>query len=289
MNDSSLPSNQSTGAQNLPIVRVQIPDVADPSSRHDFESTEELVEQNSNRIESLQQAIDAPVPPSSQTASAADHTNIRLASPADLQHLKYKAVDLAPKKVDHLIDSILQKFPLSHPVTIVFVSCKTDRETDKVSADVAQRLTERRVGKVLLVDSNPNSKSLTSNLGLSESAGIGNVVCDDQPWQNLLQAGATSGLDFLPYGNVNTAKTLRSRTAEFLEGTKEVYQFICVSVGLNESPIAKSFCNAADGIYLLIDLNQISHTEAKAAADKFKLNNQPLVGCIALDAEQETK
>ena len=99
----------------------------------------------------------------------------------------------------------------------------------------------------------------------------------------------TNELDFLPYGNVKTAKILRSRTAEFLEHAKEIYQFICVSVGLNECPIAKSFCNAADGIYLLIDLNQTTHTEAKVVADKFKLNNQPLVGCIALGGTQESK
>ena len=104
-----------------------------------------------------------------------------------------------------------------------------------------------------------------------------------------MQSEAVDGLDFLPYGNINTAKTLRSRTAEFLEHTKKVYQFTCVSIGLNESPIAQSFSNAADGIYLLVDLNQTSHNEAKVVADKFKQNDQPLIGCIALDHTQEAQ
>ena len=255
--------------RNSPIVRVQIPDVATSSSRQGFTTSEKIIQQNTSRIASLQQAIGQP-------------------SNSDLESTKYASIDLAPTKVDGLVNSVLQKFPLNNPVTIAFASCKTDGETDKITADVASRLADRQVGKILLVDANPNSQTLSESFSLNESAGIGNVVCDDASWQSLVQPGATSGLDFLPYGTANTAKTLRHRTAEFLKQTKEVYQFICVSVGLNESAIAKSISDAADGIYLLVDLNRTSHLEAKAAADKFKVNNQPLIGCIALDATQES-
>ena len=188
-----------------------------------------------------------------------------------------------------MIESILKTFPLDRPATIVFVACKNSIETDNVTLDVAQRLTERSVGKVLLVDSNSMTQGLSSELGLGESEGIGNVVCDREPWTSLLQAGTTEGLDFLPYGTVNTTKMVRSRAADFLEHAREDYQFICVSVGLNEGTISKSFCSAADGIYLVLDLNQVNHAEAKAAADKLQAKKQPLIGCIALDAEQESK
>ena len=271
------------------IVRVRIPDIATSNSSQTFVPSEKIIHQNTSRIDSLQQAIAEPIPASSATGAVVGYSTLTTPSASDLESLRHKPIDLAPKQVDGLVGSILKKFPIGNPVTLTFVGCKADGETDKVTADVAHRLADRRIGKVLLVDSNPNSQSLTSNLNLNESGGLGNVVCDEQPWQDLVETELASGLDFLPYGNVNTAKILRSRTAEFLQHTKEFYQFVCVSVGLNQSPIGKSFCNAADGIYLLIDLNQTSHVEAKAVADKFKINNQPLIGCIALDGKKESK
>ena len=288
MNDSPLQPNQSN-TNYTPVVRVEIPDVSPPGTASDIDSAPNLVNKSTERIDSLQAAINASPVPDQPIFSATEHTNVLPASDFDLQNQNHQTSEATPGKIDRLIDSILQKFPLSQPVTIVFVASKTDAETDPVAADVAERLAERRVGKVLLVDSNANSKTLSNNLSLGETAGLGNIICDDQPWENLLQESPTAGLDFLPFGNVNTAKTRRSQTANFVNITKQVYQFVCVSVGLNQSPIAKSFCNAADGIYLLIDLNQVNHTEAKAAADHFKLNHQPLVGCIALDPEQESK
>ena len=286
MNDSFTTQNQSASMLNSPILRVRIPDIATSSSRREFVAPENLTQQSMTRIEPLQQTI---AEPNSSVGGQIGYASLAIPSASKLESRKHKVVDLAPKKVDGLIDSILQKFPIDNPVAITFVGCKTDSETDKIASDVAHRLADRRVGKVLLIDSNSSSRSLSSNLSLNESAGIGNVVCDEQSWKHLVHTEPTSELDFLPFGNANTAKILRSRTAQFLQQTKTVYQFICVSVGLNESPIAKSFCNAADGIYLVADLTQTSHAEAKAVVDKFKLNNQPLIGCIALDGTQESK
>ena len=254
---------------NSDITRIRIPNFSSPDSGVQGNPIEQLVEANTNRIEIVQQAI-------ADTDSASQPTGQRLESSPP-----------KPNKIDGLIDSILAKFPLSHPITLSFVGCKTDTETDAVAADVAQRLAERRVGKVLLVDANPNSQSLSNNLGLAGIDGLGNVICDDQPWKSLLQAGPTDGIDVLPFGNVNTAKTLRSKTQNFLADAKPEYQFICVSAGLNDRPISKSFSNVADGIYLIVDLVNLSHPEAKAAADQILLKNLPLVGCIALDAEQD--
>ena len=262
---------------NSDISRVKIPDfnsveVPLPAEK---DAAAKLVDQNVDRIDAIQQAIGV-------TANDSDASALPAAAGARSTYSKLA-------KVDGLIDSILTQFPLSHPVTLVFVGCKTDAETDAVTADVAQRLTERRVGKVLLVDSNPNSQTLSKELNLAKSEGIGDVICGDKPWKSLLQTGQVTGLDFLPYGSVSTAKTLRSSTQNFLTDAKTEYQFICASVGRNDSPLAKSFCTAADGIYLLVDLVQLTHLEAKTAADQFLLNNLPLVGCIALDAEQDQK
>ena len=287
MNESYTTQNQSTAMLNSPIVRVRIPDIVTASSRRKFVTSENQAQQDVTRIDSQQQAITEPISSLAPSGEKIGYASLAKPLTSELECLEHKATDLAPKKIDGLIDSILQKFPIDNPVTITFVGCKTDGETDKIASDVAHRLADRRVGKVLLIDSNPNSRSLSSSVSLNESAGIGNVVCDEQDWKQLVHTEPASELDFLPFGNVNTAKILRSRTARFLQQTTTVYQFVCVSAGLNGSPIAKSFCNAADGIYLVTDLTQTSHAEAKAVVDKFKLNNQPLIGCIALDGTQE--
>ena len=258
---------------NSDITRISIPNFGSPVLPNQDNPAAKIVDENTNRIDGIQQAIGDAENGSTPAAAAT-------AAASTLQSASSK-----PSKLDGLIDSILAKFPLNQPVTLSFIGCKTDAETDKVTADVARRLAERRVGKVLLVDASPNSQMLSSELGLGNSEGIGNVLCDDQPWESLLQSGYTDGLDFLPYGNINTAKTLRSNTQKFLVDAKLSYQFICVSAGLNEKPLSKSFCNAADGIYLLVDLVQLTHLEAKAAADQLMSKNLPLVGCIALDAE----
>lgn len=273
MNDTPLPSDTHSAS---PIIRISIPEITTPDPRNRATATGQLFEETNQRVKMLQQAVTESSGSVANPSPTADQLHVATGDPGS-------------KKIERLIDSILQKFPLGESVAIVFTGCKTDAETDKVTADVARHLAERRVGKVLLVDANPNSQQLSSQLCLENSAGLGNVVCDDQPWQQVLQAGSVSGLDFLPYGNVSTSKTMRSQTSNFLENAKPYYQFICVSTGRNDTPLSQSFTNAADGIYLLLDLTQVSQTEAKVAADKLKLNNQTLVGCIVLDTEQELK
>ena len=284
MPESQHPPNQFSVQQNNNITRVTIPNFVSPDANQPTRAAEDLVSDNTDRIDAVQQAIGISID-GNPSADNSNEANLGVAStPSERTD---KSARSTPSKIDGLIDSILAKFPLSHPVTLVFVGSSADTETDTVTADVAQRLSERYVGKVLLVDANPNSQTLSKDLGFGNLEGIGNFICDEQPWQPLLQSAQVDGLDCLPYGNVSTAKTLRSRTQAFLTDAKMDYQFICVSVGRNESPLSKSFCNAADGIYLLVDLVHLTHLEAKAAADRILQNNLPLVGCIALDAEQD--
>ena len=290
MNNSPAPSGQRFISKNSNIVKVQIPDVELANSRRQTNLAATMSRTFSNRIDTLRPVsvgatcIDESSPDCCGVTSTAEPSSV-----LNHNNIAQKSHDFGTKSVDRVIESILKTFPLDRPATIVFVACKNSIETDNVTLDVAQRLTERSVGKVLLVDSNSMTQGLSSELGLGESEGIGNVVCDREPWTSLLQAGPTEGLDFLPYGTVNTTKMVRSRAADFLEHAREDYQFICVSVGLNEGTISKSFCSAADGIYLVLDLNQVNHAEAKAAADKLQAKKQPLIGCIALDAELESK
>ena len=282
MNDSSTPAGQFNVLRNLNTVRVKIPDIRriDSGNQADFRDSSvggsvglrPVINDGGREDDPLRGYCELP-------------STVGPASRSDLQKLKNRSLNLRTMKVDRMIDSIQERFPIEQSISIVFVGCKTDAETDHVSADVAQRLAQRKFGPVLLVDSNTKSQGLSADLKCSETEGIGNVVCKKRPWRDLLQTGPVDGLDFLPYGNVNTAKTLRSRTFEFLDSAKQVYQYICVSAGLNDGPISKSFCSAADGIYLLVDLNQVSHAHAKFAADRLQLNNQPLVGCIALEVE----
>lgn len=290
MNNSPAPSGQRFISKNSNIVKVQIPDVELANSRRQTNLAATMSRTLSNRIDTLRPvSVGATCTDESSPDCCGVTSTAEPSSVLNHNNIAQKSHDFGTKSVDRVIESILKTFPLDRPATIVFVACKNSIETDNVTLDVAQRLTERSVGKVLLVDSNSMTQGLSSELGLGESEGIGNVVCDREPWTSLLQAGPTEGLDFLPYGTVNTTKMVRSRAADFLEHAREDYQFICVSVGLNESTISKSFCSAADGIYLVLDLNQVNHAEAKAAADKLQAKKQPLIGCIALDAEQESK
>lgn len=290
MNNSPAPSGQRFISKNSNIVKVQIPDVELANSRRQTNLAATMSRTFSNRIDTLRPvSVGATCTDESSPDCCGVTSTAEPSSVLNHNNMAQTSHDFGTKSVDRVIESILKTFPLDRPATIVFVACKNSIETDNVTLDVAQRLTERSVGKVLLVDSNSMTQGLSSELGLGESEGIGNVVCDREPWTSLLQAGPTEGLDFLPYGTVNTTKMVRSRAADFLEHAREDYQFICVSVGLNEGTISKSFCSAADGIYLVLDLNQVNHAEAKAAADKLQAKKQPLIGCIALDAEQESK
>ena len=290
MNNSPASSGQRFISKNSNIVKVQIPDVELANSRRQTNLAATMSRTFSNRIDTLRPVsvgatcIDESSPDCCGVTSTAEPSSV-----LNHDNIAQKSHDFGTKSVDRVVDSILQMFPLNQPATVTFVGCKNEDETDKVTVDVANRLAERRVGKVLLIDSNTITQGLSSEMGFGDSEGIGNVVCDRKQWKSLLQLGPTEGLDFLPYGTVNTTKMVRSRATDFLEHARKDYQFICVSVGLNEGTISKSFCNAADGIYLVLDSNQVNHAEAKAAADKLQAKKQPLIGCIALDAEQESK
>ena len=108
---------------NSDSIRVKIPDVSAIDLPQRMNPPERLVDANAERIAAVERAM-------------VDTDSVSRAMGGTVQSTYSK-----PSKIDGLIDSILTRFPLSDPVTLVFVGAKSDAETDRVTADVANRLT----------------------------------------------------------------------------------------------------------------------------------------------------
>lgn len=188
--------------------------------------------------------------------------------------------------IQPLVDSVLKRFPLDDPTILLFVGSEQNIHTDETCARVSDMLSQKNIGKVLLIDSDLNTQELSKASGLHGQDGISDVFNKGVAWKAVIHQGSSHQLDFIPAGSIPFEKR-RSRT-EFLEALaqmKKEYQFICVCGGDAHNDAANFWGEFCDGSYLLVNLKNTHEVFAKSAVAELQANGARLLGCIVTDSE----
>jgi Mrp family chromosome partitioning ATPase len=180
---------------------------------------------------------------------------------------------------------LLDRFPLSARVVVLFVGAQGNSLTASTCASVAKKLAELRIGEILLVDSSAG-RELSRTYQESDSIGLNNLLKHDLDWKSLIRNLPTSGLDFLPAGTTHwehwgAEQKLRTIAAEM----KRHYQFICVSADDANVANSKIWTGICDGSFLLVSLKNANHAIAESAVVELQTSGARLLGCIVTEAD----
>ena len=188
--------------------------------------------------------------------------------------------------VEKITRSIVERYPVGNPGLVVFAGLEASSMIDETCARVATSLSERKIGRALLIDADTQGQALTIASGVAGQAGVTDIVAGEIEWKNAVFGGSATGLDFIGAGS---GQELGQHSTPLLRqlvvGLKNEYQFICVSVG-DSGQISSQFWNdVGDGTYLLVSLKNSNQTRAKVAVSELRLSGGRLLGCVVTDVD----
>ena len=185
-----------------------------------------------------------------------------------------------------IADEIINRFPVASPAVVMFVGSQTSLYTDESCARVAAELASRKIGNVLLVDSDFGNGRLTKASGMGTQAGLSEVMNIAFSWEKAVLKSGSSKLDFMPVGTCPHKRWIpKEQLREAVAEMKSSYQFVCVSVGDAHETGASTWSEIADGAFLLVSATNSSEAIAESAVMELRSQGARMVGCIATDVQ----
>jgi Mrp family chromosome partitioning ATPase len=188
--------------------------------------------------------------------------------------------------IETLVEAILERFPLGDPAVIQFVGSEPNSHIDETCARVGSALADRKIGRVLLLDSDIAGQALSKASGVLGEPGISDVVNKAASWESVIYGRSATGLDFLASGNEQFHHPEgKSRLRQAVSEMKREYQFICISAGDAHSSSARMWNDVSDGSYLLVSLKNSNESYAKSAVAELQASGARLLGCVVTDVD----
>ena len=188
--------------------------------------------------------------------------------------------------VEKIVRSIVERYPVGNPGVVVFTGPESNSLIDEICARVAASLSERKIGRALLIDADIKSQALTIASGVAGQAGVADVIAHGVAWKSAVFSGSTPGLDFMGAGS--RQELLEQATPllrQLVVGLKKEYQFICVSAGKSSELSAQFWNDVGDGTYLMVSLKNSNQSRAKAAVSALRVSGGRLLGCVVTDVD----
>ncbi len=232
--------------------------------------------------EPTRQTPPQPFPPASQPA-APDTSQQSVANRVrPVQSL------VAAAELQGVVDSILERYTGTESLVLLFVGSQLNAHVNATTASVAAMLAERKLGSVLLIDSNSASRQLTNQTGSEQFDGLGEAVIESRSWQPMICSGAIPGVSFLPCGTRRLDGTLFQQGVRWVVSEmRKSFDLICVSAGQSDSIDAKIWSDISDGCYLIVSQKHSNPALAQSAVAELQTCGARLLGCIVTDAEAE--
>ena len=186
--------------------------------------------------------------------------------------------------ISKIADEIMHKYPVAASSIVMIAGSQASLHADETCARVAAELASRKLGRVLLIDSDFEGRRLTKASGMSKQAGLSEIMNIALPWDKAILKSGSSQLDFMAAGSCahkrwTPKETLRESIAEM----RGDYQFICVSVGDAHSTAGALWSEMSDGAFLVVSATHSSDDVAASAVELLRDNGARMVGCIVAD------
>lgn len=186
--------------------------------------------------------------------------------------------------IGKIADEIVAKHPVASSSVIMIAGSQASLHADETCARVAAELAGRKLGRVLLVDSDFVGRRLTKASGMNSQGGLSEIINIALPWEKAILKSGSSKLDFMaagscPHKRWTPKETLRQAIAEI----RCEYQFVCVSVGDAHSSAGALWSQMSDGAFLVVSATHSSDSIAESAVEHLRENGARLAGCIVAD------
>jgi Mrp family chromosome partitioning ATPase len=183
-----------------------------------------------------------------------------------------------------IADEILANYPVASSSVIMFSGSQSALHCDETCARVSAELASRNLGRVLLIDSDFDSRRLTKASGMSSQGGLSEIMNIAYPWQDAILKSGSSKLDFMAAGNCPHKRwTPKRLLREALAEVRNEYQFVCVSAGEAHGSAAALWSELSDGVLLVVSASQSSEAIAQSAVGQLKASGARMLGCVVAD------
>ncbi len=188
--------------------------------------------------------------------------------------------------VDSIVDQIFERFRPGNHATIMLVAANREIDIDSVASRIATCLAVRDTGETVLVDGNLASRQLTALLGMAGKPGISNAFGDNVDIESLICGTDNEALKIISAGNFDVTDDhedlLHANAVN--QKLKSHFDYTIVSGGVAGDPLSDAWSREADGIYLIVDMDESDRAAAVAAVDYYRHLGARIVGCIATRA-----
>lgn len=188
--------------------------------------------------------------------------------------------------VDSIVDQIFERFQPGHHATIMLVAANREIDVDSAASRIATCLAGRETGETILVDGNLASRQLTALLGATNQPGITDAFGNQSEIQSTICNTDRNELKFIPAGVFEISEDYSDLTAtnEVNQKLKSRFDYTIVSGGIAGDPLSDAWSRVADGIYLIVDMDESDRAATVATVDYFRKLGARIVGCIATRA-----
>lgn len=232
--------------------------------------------------------VDAPTPLPSKTVTP----SVKVETVAKSDDAVEAARALQSKKssdsIVKIADEVISKHPVAASSLIMVAGSQASMHADETCARVAAELASRKLGRVLLIDSDFIDRRLSKASGMSSQGGLSEIMNIALPWEKAILKSGSSKLDFMaagscPHKRWTPKETLREAIAEI----RSEYQFVCVSVGDAHSSAAALWSELSDGAFLVVSAVHSSDSVAESAVERLRGKGARLNGCIVADVPSD--
>ncbi|MDG2015036.1 MAG: hypothetical protein P8J33_16140, partial [Pirellulaceae bacterium] len=188
--------------------------------------------------------------------------------------------------VDSIVDQIFERFRPGNHSTIMLVAANREIDVDSAASRIATCLAVRDTGNTLLVDGNLASRQLTALLGMMGKPGISNAFGNGVDIESLIYGTDIETLNIISAGNFEVSDDHEDLTHANAvnQNLKSHFDYTIVSGGIAGDPLSDAWSREADGIYLIVDMDESDRAAAVATVDYFRQLGARIVGCIATRA-----
>jgi len=188
--------------------------------------------------------------------------------------------------VDSIVDQIFERFRPGNHATIMLVAANREIDIDSVASRIATCLAVRDTGETVLVDGNLASRQLTALLGMAGKPGISNAFGDNVDIESLICGTDNEALKIISAGNFDVTDDHEDliHANAVNQKLKSHFDYTIVSGGVAGDPLSDAWSREADGIYLIVDMDESDRAAAVAAVDYYRHLGARIVGCIATRA-----
>ncbi len=185
-----------------------------------------------------------------------------------------------------LIESILDHYPPGGSAIIMLAGTERNPLLDVTVASIAVAIQNRTEAKILIIDSDFDSGSLTGKLDCSGQFGLADLTTGNQhDWKKGLRSTCRPQIDFLPIGTgrIETASQGNALLKTNLSNICAGYGYVFVNAGDAHGIAATSWSQHVSGTYLLVSQTRANQTIAKSAVSQLTTFGARLIGCIVSD------